>query len=767
LLVLGCSRTDLSTARLEPLPSVIDVGFAECGGSAPQTSIALKNDGDDALSLRLSADAPFTISDDEATTGPDGALSVMIGPRSSSTLTILGPAATPADRPGHVINGVLHVVMPDFGETLDRALSSTTRGGSLLIAPANADLGDIPVATHSPPQTVTVTNVGNEPVGVHLVPPPIAELTVSFADVTLAAGASAQGTLSFYGFGPGALETAIPFTIEGVACGPVAGLTVSANAVDGSFGVTPGSLDFGSVPCGGSAQPQTLQLLNGGDAPYEFQASSVGGSFTVTPSSGVVTSSTVLTIQPAPVPNVVANLGLDDTLTIVTSIHNDFPHSIPVKERAYGAILSFASPTLSFGRSDVGTKKYGGEVLNSGNAPVVVYGTAGSFEFPSVTVSPGQGSGSVQYSPDPAKLGLVDSSTLTLGVIGPMCSPPPSIQLDGTSHDLVTELVALDDATCAGALHGNVYCWGSNAKGQFATQSPSSATTPFLVPVLQNHEQVGGGGAFVTFGEVAWGTVNGQTMAPFSMNPVSSFFGGSDAVVCIPGTACMGKGGYLGNGTTTDSAAFLFVAGLSVSDGMDTGFDGHTCAPSGNGLACWGPDDWGQLGDGNWGSSELVTSPITTSALADISLVAAGDGFTCGLRFAANDVVCWGRNTSGECGASPSATPVLTPNVVAIPGATYPIDAGRDFTCVAGSNASIWCWGSSSVGQLGDGGSESYSATPVKAIATGGSFRAGGRHACARTNQGGLECWGQNTSGELGNGTTTSSSTPVVVTGFE
>src|SRR6185312_1840785 len=117
----------------------------------------------------------------------------------------------------------------------------------------------------------------------------------------------------------------------------------------------------------------------------------------------------------------------------------------------------------------------------------------------------------------------------------------------------------------------------------------------------------------------------------------------------------------------------------------------------------------GQLGDGNWGSSQLVTSPITTSSLVDVQQVAAGDGFTCGYEFKANDVICWGRNTSGECGTSPSSTPVLTPTVVALPSASYRLDAGRDFTCMSDGNSSIWCWGSNSVGQLGDGGNESYS----------------------------------------------------------
>jgi len=301
--LLGCSRTDLSNAALGPLPDAIDVGFAECGGSPPDSSIALSNEGDDPLSLQLSADTPFTISDDDATTGPDGALSLAIGPRSSSTLKIRGPAAAPSDEPGHVINGVLHVLVPELGQTIDRALSSTTRGGSLVVEPASEDLGDIPFGTHSPPQTFTVTNVGNEAVGVQLPQPPNSEFTVSFADATLAPGASAQGTVAFYASAPGARHAAIPFTLEGGACGAATALVVSANAVNGVFGASPGSLDFGSVACGGTGQPQMVQLLNGGNAPYTFQASSAGGTFTVTPSSGVVSSSTVLTIQPSPMPS--------------------------------------------------------------------------------------------------------------------------------------------------------------------------------------------------------------------------------------------------------------------------------------------------------------------------------------------------------------------------------------------------------------------------------------------------------------------------------
>lgn len=115
---------------------------------------------------------------------------------------------------------------------------------------------------------------------------------------------------------------------------------------------------------------------------------------------------------------------------------------------------------------------------------------------------------------------------------------------------------------------------------------------------------------------------------------------------------------------------------------------------------------------------------------------------------------------SVACGDSPAEPPV--------PGALRftDISAGYLHTCALTAVGTVYCWGESVAGALGDG-SRTSSLVPRAAVATPpfAALDAGAGHNCALTREGAAWCWGQNDEGQLGDGTFVIRDRPVPVAG--
>nr|BFE69136.1 hypothetical protein GCM10020092_024370 [Actinoplanes digitatis] len=198
---------------------------------------------------------------------------------------------------------------------------------------------------------------------------------------------------------------------------------------------------------------------------------------------------------------------------------------------------------------------------------------------------------------------------------------------------------------------------------------------------------------------------------------------------------------------------------------VDAG-DSHTCARGRDGRAyCWGDGSSGQLGNGDvvrHSSPVAVTAPAAGVSFTQLT---AGYRQTCGLGSDAR-AYCWGSNYSGELGNGDNTdrpTPVAVKSPAPGVGFTQ-LTAGYSHTCGLGGDARAYCWGASSLGELGDGSSTSRS-TPV-AVKSRVSFTqvsAGISHTCGLGGDARAYCWGVGLSGELGNGDTRIRSTPVAV----
>ncbi len=222
--------------------------------------------------------------------------------------------------------------------------------------------------------------------------------------------------------------------------------------------------------------------------------------------------------------------------------------------------------------------------------------------------------------------------------------------------------------------------------------------------------------------------------------------------------------GQLGNSSNSNSAIPIKVVGGLTFSSMTVGsIEGYACGLTTSGAAyCWGYNDYGQLGSGNFTTSTVpvaVTGNLTFTALS-----AGNGGQACGIA-TGGAAYCWGYNGSGGLGSSSA----FSSNPVPVSGGLSfkSISAGQNGqTCALTTAGAAYCWGNGASGALGNGAQTSTN-TPV-AVSGGLTFKsisAGYSSTCGLTTAGAAYCWGDNTYGELGNSTTTSSTTPVAVGG--
>jgi alpha-tubulin suppressor-like RCC1 family protein len=334
----------------------------------------------------------------------------------------------------------------------------------------------------------------------------------------------------------------------------------------------------------------------------------------------------------------------------------------------------------------------------------------------------------------------------------------------------------------------------SDADGDADGDSDGDSDEPVLSPVAAGYRHTCGlrpGGEILCWGANSLGQLgNGHTGAfqPFptevvglDAEPTSVFAGGDDtcATTSAGGLACWGDDWYgqLGNGTATDGESSTLPVtvigpGTEVVS-CDVGGTHGCAATAGGDVTCWGSNDHGQLGDG---TQEDSSGPVTVAGLPDAATaVAAGGDFSCALT-SAGRVLCWGGNEHGQLGdgtTAPSPAPV---EVIGLWDDVSAISAGGAHACALSAGGGVRCWGESTFGQLGcEGplGPDYHSAVPVDVVGLQSgvvTVSAGGAHTCALTAAGGAKCWGNDESGQLGDGDVTPwvtySLTPVDVVGL-
>jgi len=303
--------------------------------------------------------------------------------------------------------------------------------------------------------------------------------------------------------------------------------------------------------------------------------------------------------------------------------------------------------------------------------------------------------------------------------------------------------------TCAVASNGDAYCWGDNQLGQLGIGETG--------PPLGSPRLVDGG---LTFAKLDAGGTH--------------TCGITDAQQAESGKAyCWGSEsfGQLGNGVTgggsirnTPDSVLGGLTFRSISVGAS-----HTCGVTTDFAGyCWGRGTEGQLGQGFQGSSDV---PISISGGLAFTEISAGDGHSCGVT-GDLDVYCWGRGTEGQLGngqRNNSSVPVKVDfTLTNLAGGVF-VTAGGSHSCAVFGDETR-CWGLNDAGYLGDG-TTTDSDTPVEVVgglsfanvSAGSALRL--TATCGITLDDTVYCWGSGTVGQLGNGDDVDQPTPVPVSG--
>ena len=295
-----------------------------------------------------------------------------------------------------------------------------------------------------------------------------------------------------------------------------------------------------------------------------------------------------------------------------------------------------------------------------------------------------------------------------------------------------------DQHTCSILYDGSLKCWGYNPSGQLGDGTNTIRNTPTLVSL------------------------------PAGRTAVSVSLGGGVSCAILDDGAlyCWGGNTYgaLGDGTNTARSTPTLVnlpegrTAVSVSVG-----GGHSCAILDNSsLYCWGSNSNGQLGDGGANHQYNPTSVNLPTGRSATS-VAAGNSLTCAI-LDSGQIYCWGLNSYGQFGDGTTTSSSIPISTNLPSGRTAKtLQLGSSNTCAILDDDSLYCWGSNTHGQIGDGTQISRN-TPTSVNLPNGrtavSVSLGGGHSCAILDDFSLYCWGRNNYGQLGDGTQVSINTP-------
>ena len=265
-----------------------------------------------------------------------------------------------------------------------------------------------------------------------------------------------------------------------------------------------------------------------------------------------------------------------------------------------------------------------------------------------------------------------------------------------TGLGFVREIAAGYDHTCAIDSAGRLFCWGGDLLGQLGRGSGDNdgslaVYTPVSVQGFSGADSqaqsisagwfvsaaVDDAGEVWTWGDNEYGKLGTASVEEDSVDSpvkVESLEGGVAiragwrhvcTIVDSGDLLCWGDNQTRQLGRSSPephSATPAPVDGLGSVTVVHTGWGGHSCAGTADGLYCWGDGEHGQIGDGRSGNDAIAGS-ATLALDGPVIDVAAGLQHTCALS-ATGEVYCWGANDRGQLGIGPGFASATEPRRV-------------------------------------------------------------------------------------------------------
>ena len=338
---------------------------------------------------------------------------------------------------------------------------------------------------------------------------------------------------------------------------------------------------------------------------------------------------------------------------------------------------------------------------------------------------------------------------------------------------------------------GNLWIWGNNSAGRLGTNDTINRLTPVTTFVGgTNWKQVSSGGyhtaAIKTDGTLwVWGQNDSGQLGNNTVNniltPITTFSGGTNwkEVACgqthtiaikTDGTLWTWGASFFGGLGNNDSATnrctpVTTFAGRTNWRQVAAGTNFSAAIKTDGTLWSWGRNTYGQLADN---TTTTRSTPVTTFAGGNNWKQVACSGYSAAAIKTDGTLWTWGGGLTNRGGLGTNDTiNRLTPVTTFAGGTNWKqVASGGDNTAAIKTDGTLWIWGSSFQGALGNASTAFANVlTPITTFAGGTDWKfiecGRARYTIAIKTDGTLWTWGSGADGKLGVNDTSDRSTPV------